>query len=50
MVDYAHSKGLTVSLWMVQNEKDYALSRSLGADTNTSDNPLTLLKAERAAK
>ena len=50
MVDYAHSKGLVVSLWMVQNEQDYALSRSLGADTNTSDNPLALLKAERAAK
>ena len=50
MVDYAHSKGLVVSLWMVQNEQDYALSRSLGADTNTSDNPLTLLAAERAAK
>ena len=50
MVDYAHSKGLVVSLWMVQNEKDYALSRSLGADTNTSDNPLALLAAERAAK
>ncbi len=49
MVDYAHSKGLVVSLWMVQNEQDYALSRSLGADTNTSDNPLALLKAERAA-
>ena len=48
MVDYAHSKGLVVSLWMVQNEKDYALSRSLGADTNTSDNPLALLAAERA--
>ena len=50
MVDYAHSKGLVVSLWMVQNEQDYALSRSLGADTNTSDNPLALLAAERAAK
>ena len=50
MVDYAHSKGLVVSLWMVQNEQDYALSRSLGADTNTSDNPLALLKAEREAK
>ncbi len=49
MVDYAHSKGLVVSLWMVQNEQDYALSRSLGADTNTSDNPLALLAAERAA-
>lgn len=49
-VDYAHSKGLVVSLWMVQNEQDYARARSLGADTNTSDNPLALLKAERAAK
>ena len=49
MVDYAHSKGLVVSLWMIQNEQDYALSRSLGADTNTSDFPLALLKAERAA-
>lgn len=49
MVDYAHSKGLVVSLWMIQNEKDYALSRSLGADTNTSDYPLALLKAEREA-
>ena len=34
---------------MIQNEQDYALSRSLGADTNTSDYPLALLKAERAA-
>ena len=33
---------------MIQNEKDYALSRSLGADTNTSDFPLALLAAERA--
>lgn len=45
MVDYAHSKGLAVSLWMVQDMKTYELSRSLGADTNTSDFPMKMLKA-----
>ena len=44
MVDYAHEKGLCVSLWMVQNLETYKLSRSLGADTNTSDHPMRLLK------
>lgn len=44
MVDYAHEKGLCVSLWMVQDLKGYRLSSSLGADTNTSDYPMKLLK------
>ena len=44
MVDYAHEKGLCVSLCMVQNLETYKLSRSLGADTSTSDHPMRLLK------
>ena len=44
MVDYAHEKGLCVSLCMVQNLETYKLSRSLGADTTTSDHPMRLLK------
>lgn len=44
MVDYAHAKGLAVSLWMVQDQKTYRQSRELGADTNTSDYPMRLLR------
>ena len=47
-VDYAHEKGLVVSLWMVQNLKAYELSKSLGADTNTSDFPMKLLTDVKA--
>ncbi len=48
MVDYAHAKGLKVSLWMVQDMKTYEMSRALGADTNTSDWPMRLLKQATA--
>ncbi len=44
MVDYAHEKGLAVSLWMAQDEKTYLQARELGADTTTSDWPMKLLQ------
>lgn len=44
-MDYAHEKGLLVTLWMVQNYRDYAASLALKADFNTSDWPMKLKKS-----
>ncbi|MBQ7189919.1 MAG: HAD hydrolase family protein [Kiritimatiellae bacterium] len=49
-VDYAHSKGLCISLWMMQNYRDYALNKSLGGDTGTTDFPMKLKQAISAKK
>ncbi len=47
MVDKAHAKGLKVSVWMVQGAAAYMQARAIGADTCTSDQPVTVLGASR---
>ena len=47
MVAKAHSKGLSISVWMVQDGATYKEAREIDADTCTSDNPVTLLSAVR---
>jgi glycerophosphoryl diester phosphodiesterase len=42
MVDKAHSLGMTVCLWMVQNAADYGEAAAKGADRVTSDYPMLL--------
>ena len=42
MVEKAHSLGLTVCLWMVQNAADYGEAAAKGADRVTSDYPMLL--------
>lgn len=44
LVDYAHAKGMGVTVWMVQDARDYGKAKAIGADTGTSDYPLRLLK------
>lgn len=46
-VDYAHGRGLDVSLWMVNDWPTYEIAAALGADTVTTDIPATILKAAR---
>jgi len=46
-VEYAHEKGLVVSLWMVNDWPTYEIAAALGADTVTTDIPATILKAAR---
>lgn len=49
MVDRAHAAGLRVALWPAPNLEKYRWARKLGADTCTSDYPVNLLKAVKAA-
>ena len=47
LMDLAHSKGLAVTLWMVQNYDDYLAAKALGADNTTSDYPMLLRQRVR---
>jgi hydroxymethylpyrimidine pyrophosphatase-like HAD family hydrolase len=47
LVDLARSKGLQVTLWMVQNLADYEKAKALGADAVTSDYPILLRQRVR---
>ena len=48
MVAKAHAKGLSVSVWMVNDGDAYKEARAVDADTCTSDQPITILSASRA--
>lgn len=50
LIDYARSKGLGVTVWMMQNYRDYAKATALGADAGTSDYPRTLFKKVQAKR
>jgi glycerophosphoryl diester phosphodiesterase/lysophospholipase L1-like esterase len=47
MVAKAHSKGLAISVWMVNDGATYKEARAVDADTCTSDMPITILAASR---
>ena len=49
-VDYAHSKGLGVTLWMIQTYRDWVKNRVLGGDTGTSDYAMGLLRRIHAKR
>ena len=42
MIDFAHKKGFSVALWMVQSKKDWEAMKEKGADRVTSDYPVRL--------
>ena len=50
MIDYAHSKGMVTTPWMVQTYRDYAKCFAMGGDTGTSDYPMGLLAKVRAKR
>ena len=50
MIDYAHSKGLVTTPWMMQTYRDYAKNHAIGGDTGTSDYAMGLLKKIRAKR
>ncbi len=50
MVDYAHENGIKVTGWMVQDLATWKVAREAGCDCTTSDHPMALLSAIKAAK
>lgn len=50
MVDAAHAAGLTVCLWMVQNEPAWQEAKAKGCDRATSDYPYLLTRAVKQAR
>ena len=50
MIDYAHSKGMVTTPWMVQTYRDYAKCFAMGGDTGTSDYAMGLLAKVRAKR
>ena len=49
-MDYARSKGLVTTPWMIQTYRDYAKAYAIGGDTGTSDFAMELLKKVRAKR
>jgi len=49
-IDYAHSKGMVTTAWMIQNYRDYAKAYALGSDTVTSDYAMGLQRKVQAKR
>ena len=50
IADYIRSKGLGITVWMMQNYHDYAKAMAIGADVGTSDYPVTLMEKVKAKR